>query len=146
MTIYYHMHHITPKHMGGSNDADNLIKLTVEEHAEAHKRLFEEHGKKEDYIAWKALSGQINNQEAFRLKCSLGGKKNKNRKRPDLSERNKTPQQIKAASCKKPGTANAMAGNTNHKQNEKVVCGYCGSVGSYVIMMRWHHERCKHKK
>ena len=59
-----HKHHIVPKHMNGTNDASNLIELTVEEHAEAHRKLFEEHGRWQDEIAWKALSGQITTAEA----------------------------------------------------------------------------------
>lgn len=62
--IIYHMHHIIPKHMGGSNEKSNLIKLTVQEHAEAHRKLWEEHNKQEDYIAWKALSGQMSMDQA----------------------------------------------------------------------------------
>ena len=37
----YHKHHIIPKHMGGTDDPSNLIELTIEEHAEAHRKLFE---------------------------------------------------------------------------------------------------------
>ena len=50
--------------MGGSNDPSNLIELTIEEHAEAHKKLWEEQGCWQDKIAWKTLSGQISIQEA----------------------------------------------------------------------------------
>lgn len=63
MTIY-HKHHIVPKHMGGTDDPSNLIELTVEEHAEAHKALWEEHGSEYDKIAWLSLTKQIDNAEA----------------------------------------------------------------------------------
>ena len=43
-----HKHHIIPKHMGGTDDPSNLIELSVEEHAEAHKVLFEKYGLKEE--------------------------------------------------------------------------------------------------
>jgi hypothetical protein len=59
-----HKHHIIPKHAGGTDDPSNLIELTIEEHAEAHRLLFEEHGRYQDKIAWKMLSGQISVAEA----------------------------------------------------------------------------------
>lgn len=52
--------------MGGSDDPSNLIELTIEEHAEAHRLLYEEHGQWQDYIAWKGLSGQIPNSEIIK--------------------------------------------------------------------------------
>lgn len=63
MTVF-HKHHIIPKHMGGSDDSSNLIELTVEEHAEAHRKLWEEHGNEYDKIAWLSLTNQIDNAEA----------------------------------------------------------------------------------
>lgn len=63
MTVL-HKHHIIPKHMGGSDDPSNLIELTVEEHAEAHRKLWEEHGSEYDKIAWLSLTNQIENAEA----------------------------------------------------------------------------------
>lgn len=66
-----HKHHIIPKHMGGSNDPSNLIELTREEHAHAHMKLYEQHGKKEDLGAYYLLSGQTD--EAVKICSSLGG-------------------------------------------------------------------------
>lgn len=54
--------------MGGSDDPSNLVELTIEEHVEAHKKLWEEHGRWQDRIAWLTLSGQISGAEATRLK------------------------------------------------------------------------------
>lgn len=65
MTIY-HNHHIIPKHMGGTDDQSNLIRLTVEEHAEAHKKLWEEYGKSEDFLAWQGLNNLIDKKEILR--------------------------------------------------------------------------------
>lgn len=60
--------------MGGSNDTTNIVELSIEEHAKAHKKLWIKYGKLEDYIAWKALSGSLGKDEFIKLRCSLGGK------------------------------------------------------------------------
>lgn len=54
-----HKHHIVPKHMGGTDDESNLVELTIEQHAKAHKDLFLKYGKWQDDIAYRALIGQI---------------------------------------------------------------------------------------
>ena len=72
-----HKHHIIPKHIGGSNNPSNIVKLTIKEHAEAHKKLYEKYGKWEDKVAWLSLSKQISCAEATRLAQSMAnsGKK-----------------------------------------------------------------------
>jgi hypothetical protein len=64
--------------MGGSDNPSNLIRLTIEEHAEAHRKLFETYNKPEDKLAWLALSGLLNmteiSREAQRIGSSRGGK------------------------------------------------------------------------
>jgi len=69
-----HIHHIIPKHMGGSDDPSNLIELSIEDHAEAHRVLFETHGNEYDRVAWLALSGQITMSEATILAQHEGSK------------------------------------------------------------------------
>ena len=66
-----HLHHIIPKHMGGTDDPSNLIELTRKEHAEAHMKLYEQYGKKEDLGAYYLLTGQ--SDEAAKICSSLGG-------------------------------------------------------------------------
>jgi len=63
---YYHKHHIIPKHMGGTDEPKNIKKVTIKQHAKEHKKLYEQYGHWEDYIAWKTLSGQFTNKEALR--------------------------------------------------------------------------------
>ena len=52
--------------MGGSDDPENLVKLTVEEHAEAHRLLYEKYGEKGDLWAWKGLAGITPRQDLIR--------------------------------------------------------------------------------
>tara|TARA_Y100000310_G_scaffold23056_1_gene22099 strand:+ start:197 stop:814 length:618 start_codon:yes stop_codon:yes gene_type:complete len=69
-TTIYHTHHIIPRHAGGTNHPDNLVRLTTEEHAEAHRLLYEEYGRWEDKLAWLGLSGRIGKEEIIRQKSS----------------------------------------------------------------------------
>ena len=73
-----HKHHIIPKYMGGTDDPSNLVELTVEEHAEAHRVLYEQYGNWQDRIAWLSLSGQIGKDEAIQ---EARGAANRGRKR-----------------------------------------------------------------
>lgn len=63
----YHAHHIIPLHAGGEDIPSNITFLTVEEHADAHRILFELYGKWQDELAWKTLSGQILHKDAIKI-------------------------------------------------------------------------------
>lgn len=58
-----HKHHIVPRYMGGTDDPDNLVELTIEEHAEAHRILYEQHGRWQDKVAWQGLAGLMDHQD-----------------------------------------------------------------------------------
>ena len=73
-TIITHKHHIIPKHMGGTDDPSNIVELTVEEHAEAHRVLYEKYGRWQDELAWKGLSGMIGKEEIIRRTQSEANK------------------------------------------------------------------------
>ena len=69
-----HIHHIIPKHMGGTDDSSNLFECSVEQHAELHFALYLEHGHWQDWIASQALSGQITSDEIRRERVRLSNK------------------------------------------------------------------------
>ena len=73
----YHMHHIIPKHAGGTDVRENLVKLTIEEHALAHKKLWEDNQNPYDYLAWKALLGLMNKEQIMKEIYRLNGKRNR---------------------------------------------------------------------
>src|ERR1017187_2918828 len=97
------IHHIKPRYMGGSNDSSNLIELTIEQHAEAHRILFEKYGHWQDELAWKGLAGLIPHEEAAKMasrNANSGkprsqetrekiGSFNRGKKRPEESKRMK---------------------------------------------------------
>ena len=92
-----HKHHIVPRHAGGSDDPSNLIELTVEQHAEAHRILYEEHGRWQDRVAWQGLLGLIGHddimQEMWNARKGEGntfyGKKHTDETKRKISENRK---------------------------------------------------------
>ena len=138
----YHNHHIVPRHMGGSDDPSNLVKLTIEEHAQAHRDLYDLYGKREDYIAWKALSGQITYKEASYLAAKKGGLKGLKHlkgktyeeaygdkaeaRRQAVVDSNKRRKGIKYKSCNRRWTPNDV----------KICCLECGHVTSQAQFNR----------
>lgn len=174
-TIYYHVHHIIPKHMGGTDDPDNLVRLTVEEHAEAHRKLYEEHGHFQDKIAWLALSGQISGQEAIRevQRQTMKNRVYTEEIRKNMSEGQKGKKYDRKGKCS--GEKNNFHGKTHsdeakekmrqkklgstlseeHKQKvgealkgkpkPKLTCPHCGKTGGAPQMKRHHFDNCKEK-
>jgi hypothetical protein len=91
MHIYTHKHHIIPKHIGGTDDPSNLIELTIEDHAIAHRHLWKMYGRWQDRLAWLALSGRIDKEEISRKIVSEAntGRKHSLETRRKISEGNK---------------------------------------------------------
>ena len=87
-----HKHHIVPRHMGGSDDPSNLVELTVEEHAEAHKKLWEQYGNIKDYCAWKGLEGTIGKEEIIRLLMDPTGRVHTEETKNKISQSHKGKQ------------------------------------------------------
>ncbi|MBT7082103.1 MAG: HNH endonuclease, partial [Chloroflexi bacterium] len=75
--MIYHNHHIVPRHAGGTDEASNIVGCDIIEHAEHHKYRYDMLGEVQDYIAWKALTGQISGAQAniMATKAANTGKK-----------------------------------------------------------------------
>ena len=94
-----HSHHIIPlhtckdkscngydtknKHTCDLNNSTNIIELTIEDHAIAHKVLFHLYNRIEDKLAWLGLSNQIPTAEINRLLTIERNKKRKGEKRSE---------------------------------------------------------------
>ena len=89
MTIY-HIHHYLPKHAGGTDNPENLIKVTIEEHASYHYERWILTGDQYDKISWLCLSGQISNKEANKLAMSQGGKNPKSHSKEQVEKTKQT--------------------------------------------------------
>lgn len=105
--------------MGGTDDIENLVKLTIEEHAEAHRKLYEEHGKQQDYIAWQSLLGQMENEERQEKLSRIGGLNNMGKPKTD-EHKAKIAETITGtvlAEDTKESISKSMKGNTNSQNH-----------------------------
>ena len=145
MGIYYHNHHIVPRHMGGSDSPENLIRLTVEEHAQAHKDLYDLHGLWQDYIAWKALSGQITMTEASRMAIRLGAPKHLKGKTYEEAYGEERALELKAkraeSNRKRTGIKYKSMNRKICNNDIKVSCVGCQKQTSLSAMGR-HKKKC----
>ena len=129
-----HIHHIIPRYLGGTDDPSNLIELTVEEHAEAHRLLYEQHGNWQDNCAFLALTGRIGQEEILRMKQGMA---NKGRKR--------TPKQIenmKEAARKR--VERHRADGTLERSAKKQSASMKGKVKSEEHIANWTASRKGH--
>ncbi len=129
-----HIHHKLPKYLGGTDDPSNLIELTVEEHAEAHRILYEQHGNWQDYCAWQALSGRIGQEEALRM---AQGMANKGKKRSP-----ETIAKLKEAALKR--EARHRADGTLERKNKKRSESLKGKKKSPEHLANWSASRKGH--
>ena len=76
-TIYTEVHHIIPKHAGGSNEPDNLVRLTYNDHTIAHYMRWIIYGDDGDRIAYQVMTGLNSDfrRELGRLGGLAGGPK-----------------------------------------------------------------------
>lgn len=165
----YHNHHIVPRHAGGTDDPSNLVKLTIEEHSEAHRELYEKYGRWQDYTAWRALSGMITSEEAILESISHKGERNpmygknhteetKKRISDNIRERQwwvgrshteETKSKISDAQrCSWEGNESRREHISKLRKGVKrptVECPHCSKVGGVGVMKRWHFDNCKVK-
>jgi hypothetical protein len=78
-----HHHHIIPKHMGGSDSAENLIELSITQHAMFHYCNWRLWGKVEDELAWRGLVKYLPKKEII---SKLIAESNRNRPHSQLSK------------------------------------------------------------
>jgi general stress protein YciG len=74
-----HKHHIIPRYMGGVDTPENIVEVTVTQHAMFHFCNYQLWSNQEDIIAWRALSGLITADEVALEAQSLGAKKGGNK-------------------------------------------------------------------
>jgi hypothetical protein len=68
----YHWHHIVPRHAGGTDDPENLVRVTREQHSEIHRQRWLALGDYYDCCAANVLSGDWTVEQARREAAKRG--------------------------------------------------------------------------
>jgi len=63
---YTEVHHIIPRHAGGDDSKENLIRLDYRQHVFAHRLLWKAYKRASDYMAWVMMRGQTVDQKVAR--------------------------------------------------------------------------------
>jgi hypothetical protein len=165
-----HKHHIVPKHMGGTDDPSNLVYLTIEEHAEAHKNLWETYGKIEDKVAYLGLLNMIDREEIIPILVSkpkseehkrkiseahkgkpkpwlIGSKHAAGKRGPNAREHNRKISEAKRGVKRAPFSEEWKQALKESKQKQHIrICPHCGLHGKGPNMTRYHFDNCKGKR
>lgn len=145
-----HKHHIIPVHAGGTNDPSNVVFLTVEQHAEAHRLLYEQHGRPGDKLAWKALSGQIGKEEIQVEKSRLGqlhfhGRKQSPetiaKRSPKLRGRKRSPESVERIRKSQLGNKNCLGRKLSDETKEKMRQKRLGSKHSLETLEKIRSQK-----
>ena len=139
-TGYIEIHHIIPKCMGGTDDGDNLIKLTPEEHFLAHQLLVKMYPDNKKLIyALSAMCMSADSKKMIRNNKMFGWIKRKiSESRTGVPRSDETKQKLRDANLGKKATeetrqkirekANGRVLTEEHKQN--ISKGQLGKVVS----------------
>jgi hypothetical protein len=140
-------HHIVPKHMGGTDDPSNITLLTRSEHAEAHRLLYVQHGKWQDYWAWKFL-GRSKQWEWLKIHNPMKRPEVREKVSQTMKERHRLhPESIETRKRKrlvKLGSNNPSFGKHGFwaSANTKSCCPHCGTEANQGNLRRWHLDKC----
>lgn len=156
---YTETHHIIPRSLGGSNNADNLVPLTAREHFVCHRLLT----KMTEGDAWRYMTKAVylmshpNNSTKHcpnsrtyqylreQRSAAQTGKGN------TFYGRKHTEETLAVIRAKTKGQKNHSVPHTDEAKAKiaagvfKGKCPHCGKEGRGNLMKRWHFDKCKHK-
>lgn len=126
----YHKHHIIPKHMGGTDDPSNIAIVTIEQHAQLHKQLWEDLGHWQDELAWRGLSGQATRPETL--------SKIQKKRVADGTHH------LLSGNIQRQAALRRIEAKTHNDEElrTKSKCPHCGKIGQRFVMRRWHFDKC----
>ena len=157
---YGEIHHILPKSLGGSNDPDNLIKLTAKEHFICHMlltKMVEGTYKQKMIYAWWAMSNQKRpDQHRYKVSSNMyktikeSASKNHSLYKHSDETKKKLSIARKGLKFTQEWKNNISSGSKNRDPSsrttpfgKKLICIHCNKEVSLGNYHRWHGSNCK---
>ena len=118
-----HRHHILPRYRGGTDDQENLIRVTVKQHAMWHYCNWKLWSDTRDYCAWKGLAGEMSKRQILATLASARKKQLKPIPSASLDQ-----DHDETMECTKCGSVTNLVGSEslNHTVRRMRVCPKCG--------------------
>lgn len=152
---YTETHHIIPRSLGGSNNADNLVPLTAREHFICHRLLTKmtegdawiKMTKAIHFMAKSSHSTTSKTYQYIREQNSIASSGKGN----TFYGRKHTEETLAVIRAKTKGQQNHSVPHTDEAKAKiaagvfKGKCPHCGKEGRGNLMKRWHFDNCKHK-
>ena len=135
--MIYHNHHIIPRHAGGTDAPSNIKRVSVLEHAEEHRKLFEKHGRWQDDLAHRFLLGIVSKEEAVHESLRMGGRMVGVRPKSTIHKQRIGQSKIGKSRQFTDEWKKNLSLSTKGRTKPKFLCS-CGTVSDIANLKRWH--------
>lgn len=132
----YHTHHILPKSLGGTDNADNLVRLTVREHFLAHFLLYKIDKKNNQAFLFLV-------QNTCKVKAKVSGEAYAQPAWKCCKYKNLLKYIDKAKYYDRDIAVWMAAGHSAPRKS--YTCPHCSKEGRGGNMKRYHFDNCKRK-
>lgn len=116
-----HKHHIIPRYEGGSDFSENIVELTVTQHAMWHYAEWRRKGNWQDLTAWKMLSGETD-EGRLAMRKALGGRNKGTKQGPLTPEQKEKQRQGMMGRVVSPEVREKIAAPQRGKPKKKETC------------------------
>jgi len=152
-TGYTERHHIIPKSLNGSDDRDNLVRLTAREHFICHQLLTKMTAGLErikmlhalgKFVQTNHLQQRILTARQYDIARKAISEARTGTKRPGIGgvKKGNTPWNKGLAQGSHSDESN-LARSQTMSNKSAVVCPHCNKIGKGNVMYRYHFDNCK---
>lgn len=146
--IYCEKHHIIPKSFGGSDNSDNLVKLTFREHFVCHKLLIKmtedpELRRKAQYALNSFIRSSKGQERYLTSRDYETIRTEVSNARSEANKGNKYGTANKGKKITDPDRLAVIKQAANDRNKDKLTCPHCGKTVNKGAYKRYHGDCCR---